>query len=187
MKPLTIGQVARKAGVGVETVRFYERQGLLQRPDRKASGYRLFGPAAVARLRFIRRAKELGFTLREINDLLDLRAGNTATRADVRRRAEQKVADLDTRIRDLQRMREALIGLIAACHGDGPAEECPILRAIDPPDDEAPADDGAWVSATDEGDHDHDETIQDQPKLRQLRGRREAAPGRRAVGRAVGG
>lgn len=148
MNPLTIGQVAKQAGVGVETVRFYERQGLLQEPARKASGYRLFGPAAVARLRFIRRAKQLGFTLREIQDLLDLRADGDATRADVRRRAEDKIADIGAKIRDLERMRDALAGVAAACHGDGPADDCPILAAIDRPEDDAPADDGADVPAT---------------------------------------
>src|SRR5262245_11414989 len=100
MKPLTIGEVARRAGVGVETVRFYEREGRLDEPARRASGYRQYGEDAVARLRFIRRAKELGFSLKEIAELLALRADPATTRADVRRRAETKVADIEAKVRD---------------------------------------------------------------------------------------
>jgi Hg(II)-responsive transcriptional regulator len=133
MGPLTIGQVARRTGVGVETVRFYERQGLLEEPAREASGYRQYPEDAVARLRFIRRAKELGFTLREIKDLLALRLDPGATRADVRKRAEAKIADIEARVRDLQRMREALLRLTAACAGHGPVSGCPILEALNRP------------------------------------------------------
>jgi Hg(II)-responsive transcriptional regulator len=133
MKPLTIGQIARRAEVGVETVRFYERQGLLAEPARKASGYRQYTEDVVARLRFIRRAKELGFSLKEIEDLLTLRVDPVATRADVRRQAEAKVADIEAKIRDLQRMRQALVKLIASCRGDGPMNGCPILEALDRP------------------------------------------------------
>src|SRR5947208_17062014 len=131
MEILTIGQVARQAGVGVETVRFYEREGLLEEPARRESGYRQYEEGAVFRLRFIRRAKELGFTLREIAELLALRDDPDASRADVRQRAEAKVADIEARIRDLQRMRDALSRLTAACHGEGPATDgCPILEAL---------------------------------------------------------
>lgn len=89
-KPLTIGHLARLAGVGVETVRFYERQGLLAEPERRQSGYRQYSDEVIQRLRFIRRAKELGFSLAEIRDLLSLRDDPAATAADVRRRAEAK-------------------------------------------------------------------------------------------------
>lgn len=130
MKAFTVGQVAKRAGVGVETVRFYERQGLLAEPQRMASGYRQYGDEAVAVLRFIRRAKELGFTLNEIKGLLALRLDGSATRPDVRTQAAAKVEGIEARIRDLQRMRDALSGLIAACHGDGPAAGCPILEAL---------------------------------------------------------
>src|SRR5262249_35673627 len=130
MKPLTIGQVARQAGVGVETVRFYEREGLLEQPARRESGYRQYEDGVVARLRFIRRAKELGFTLKEIRELLALRDDPDASRADVRQRAEDKVADIEARVRDLLRMRDALLRLTAACHGQGPADGCPILEAL---------------------------------------------------------
>lgn len=130
MAALSVGQVARRAGVGVETVRFYERQGLLAEPARKASGYRQYGDEAVAVLRFIRRAKLLGFTLKEIKGLLALRLDGGATRAAVRKQATAKVADIEAKIRDLRRMQAALAGLTAACHGDGPAAGCPILEAL---------------------------------------------------------
>jgi MerR family mercuric resistance operon transcriptional regulator len=122
MKPLTIGQVARLAGVGVETVRFYERRGLLEEPSRKASGYRQYTADVVSRLRFIRRAKELGFTLSEISELLALRLDPSATREDVRRRAETKMADIEAKIEDLRRMRNALEELSINCRGHGPAK-----------------------------------------------------------------
>ena len=105
MTALTVGQVAKRAGVGVETVRFYERKGLLDEPARRPSGYRQYDADTVAVLRFIRRAKELGFTLREIKGLLGLRLDAGATRADVRTQAAAKIADIDARLRDLQRMR----------------------------------------------------------------------------------
>lgn len=130
MKSLTIGQVARQAGVGVETVRFYERQGLLEEPQRRASGYRQFEQEAVAVLRFIRRAKELGFTLKEIKSLLELRLDTSATRNDVRQQAQAKVADMDAKIADLQRMRDVLQKLISKCHGGGSITGCPILEAL---------------------------------------------------------
>ncbi|MBA4066946.1 MAG: heavy metal-responsive transcriptional regulator [Isosphaera sp.] len=141
MKAFTVGQVARRAGVGVETVRFYERQGLLDEPERKASGYRQYGGGDVAVLRFIRRAKQLGFTLREIKALLALRLDGSATRSDVRAQAAAKLADIGAKIRDLQRMRDALSVLTAACHGDGPATGCPILEALDIPEDDGPGGD----------------------------------------------
>lgn len=131
MKPLTIGQVARRAGVGVETVRFYEREGLLEEPERRASGYRQYDEGVVARLGFIRRAKELGFTLKEVGDLLSLRLDPSASRADVKRRAETKITDIDERIRSLKRMRKLLAKLTAACSGHGTTDDCPILEAMD--------------------------------------------------------
>lgn len=129
-QPLTIGQVARQAGVGVETIRFYERQGLLKPPARRASGYRQYGPDAVEILRFTRRAKGLGFTLREIKGLLDLRINAAATRDEVRERAAAKIAEVEAKIADLQRIGDALRGLMRQCHGHGPATNCPILQAF---------------------------------------------------------
>ena len=133
MLTMTIGQVAREAGIGVETVRFYEREGLLERPARRLSGYRQFEPNAVARLRFIKQAQRLGFTLREIKELLALKLDPGATRAQVRERAVDKIADLDRRIADLRRMKKAIAPLIEACNGKGKLEGCPILAAIEKP------------------------------------------------------
>ncbi len=130
MKTLTIGRVAGQAGVGVETVRFYERQGLLEEPPRRQSGYREYGEDAVARLRFIRRAKQLGFTLREIKELLALRRDPSTPGADVKRRAEAKIADIEMKVRALQRMKKALMKLTAACSGHGTSSECPLLDAL---------------------------------------------------------
>ncbi|QDT52750.1 HTH-type transcriptional regulator HmrR [Caulifigura coniformis] len=128
---LTIGRLARAAGVGVETVRFYERQGLLAEPERRSSGYRNYGEAAIARLQFIRRAKELGFTLSEIKSLLELRRDPSSTAADVRRQARQKIEEIDEKVRSLQQIRAALMRLVDECHGHGPLSECPIVDAME--------------------------------------------------------
>ena len=131
MRALAIGQVARRAGVGIETVRFYERQGLIEEPERRASGYRQYGEETVGRLRFIRRAKELGFTLKEIKELLALRVDPSTTCADVKSRAEAKIEDVQERIQSLQRIKRALKKLASACSGRGPISKCPILDALD--------------------------------------------------------
>lgn len=130
MKGLTIGQVAKLAGVNVETVRYYERQGLIQQPPRPAAGIRKYPAETVAVLRFIRRGKELGFTLPEIAELLDLRRHEAVSCAEVRRRAEAKVADIKKRIAALARMRDALGTLVDACRERGHVGECPILEAL---------------------------------------------------------
>lgn len=130
MQTLSIGQIAKRANVGVETVRFYERQGLLDEPQRRVSGYRQYDDEAVAVLRFIRRAKQLGFTLKEIKGLLSLRLDRTATRADVRQQAQAKLADIEAKLADLQRMQQALAKLVTQCHGDGALVGCPILTAL---------------------------------------------------------
>lgn len=132
MKLLTIGQLAGRAGVGVETVRFYEREGLLDEPARRESGYRQYTENVVHRLRFIRRAKELGFTLNEIKELLSLRLDPSTTCADVKSRAEAKIKDVDEKLRTLQRMKRALARLTKSCAGRGPISECPILDSLGP-------------------------------------------------------
>lgn len=134
MESLTIGKVARRAGVGVETVRFYEREGLIEEPPRRESGYRQYPKETISRLRFIKRAKELGFTLKEIKELLALRIAPETTCEDIRRRAEAKIGDIEAKIRTLKRMKEALMKLTVACSGRRPVSECPILEAIE--DDE---------------------------------------------------
>ncbi len=130
MKPLTIGKVAGLAGVGVETVRFYERKKMIPKPPRSAAGYRQYPESTVQRLRFIRRAKGLGFSLKEIKELLTLRADPQATCSDVRQRAEQKLADIEQRMDDLEKMRAALQVLLKACSTNTTSTECPILQAI---------------------------------------------------------
>jgi Hg(II)-responsive transcriptional regulator len=133
MQTFTIGQVAREAGIGVETVRFYEREGLLEEPERRQSGYRQFQQEAIDRLRFIKQAQRLGFTLREVRELLSLKLDPRSTRSEIRERAVAKVADIDKRIAELKRMKKALAPLIEACDGRGTLEGCPILAAIEEP------------------------------------------------------
>ena len=127
---MKIGELARAAGVPIDTVRYYERQGLLPLPARTASGYRQYGHDAAARLRFVRRAKALGFTLEEIRELLGLSARREADMAGMKAAAMQKLADIDDKLAELQRMRAGLDSLIASCPGHGALEHCPILDAL---------------------------------------------------------
>ena len=125
----TIGRLAALAGVGIDTVRYYERSGLLSPAERSASGYRRYGDDELRQLRFIRRAQRLGFTLAEIQDLLAV-SRKSGVRA-VRAAARHKLADVQLRIAELTRVRDALAGLVEACPGHGSAADCPILRALD--------------------------------------------------------
>ncbi len=128
---MRIGEVAREAGVGVETVRFYEQRGLIGQPPKpRYGGYRDYPDAAVRRIRFVRRAQQLGFSLAEIVDLLELESGDDAGCVDVRRRAEAKFDEVAAKIGDLERIKGALEALIEACPGQGPARRCSILEAI---------------------------------------------------------
>lgn len=128
---MTIGELARRAGVAVPTVRYYERRGLLPAPRRTTSGYRAYAEDTLARLQFIRRAQELGFKLSEVGELLRLRLDPRTTAAAVKARADAKIADIDRRLLDLQRIRKALIHLTGQCRGGrGPAGECPLLEAL---------------------------------------------------------
>lgn len=129
-KTLSIGTVARRAGVRVDTVRFYERTGLLPKPERTDSGYRKYDEDTIRVLRFVRRAQELGFTLREVQSLLALSGRPHAPCAEVRETAAEKVADIDRRVSDLLAMREALAVLVDACPGTDGATFCPILDAL---------------------------------------------------------
>lgn len=128
MESISIGTLAKRAGVGIDTVRYYERAGLLTPNRRLASGYRRYTPLELARLRFIRRAQALGFTLNEVRDLLALSAKRDVAR--VKRSAQAKLEDVDRRIDALQKVREGLATLIAACPGHGRAADCPILQAL---------------------------------------------------------
>lgn len=129
VKPMTIGQVAKLAGVGVETIRFYEREGLLNKPKRKESGYRMFGPDVVSRIQFIKSVKELGFSLREIRELLFLRADSRGTAAEVKRRIDLKIDQIDRRISDLKKVRTAL-AQISRSAGKAPLTESPLLDVL---------------------------------------------------------
>jgi len=131
MDRLLMGEVARQGGVNLETIRYYERQGLLPKPLRTASGYRMFTADDVRRVRFIKRAQELGFSLREIKELLALRFEPDSSCADVRKRAETKLSDIDQKISDLKRMRKTLARLATACPGRGNLNGCPILESLD--------------------------------------------------------
>ncbi len=117
--------------MNLETVRFYERRGLLPRPPRSASGYRLFPAEAARRLRFIRRAQELGFSLKEVGELLSLRVSRRTTSAAIRARAEAKIADIQEKIRNLESMKKTLQKLTKVCDGCAPLAECPILDSLD--------------------------------------------------------
>lgn len=134
MESLTIGQLAQRAGVGVETIRFYEREGLISEPPRRPSGYRDYPLETVARIVFIRRAKDLGFTLREINELLELRVRPRHNCAQVKRSADSKIADIDGKIASLRRMRRALKDLTRACEEKTSTTECPILASLGKPE-----------------------------------------------------
>lgn len=133
MGSLTIGTLAKRAGVGVETVRFYERRGLVRRPIRPRTGYRSYPEDAVARIRFILNAQALGFTLQEIIGLLALRVTAGTSCAAVRARAAAKLADVKQRMADLERIRVALEKLVAACPGRGALASCTILEILDSP------------------------------------------------------
>jgi Hg(II)-responsive transcriptional regulator len=124
-------EVAKEAGVNVQTLKYYERRGLLQEPKRRASGYREYGTDAVARVRFIKRAQELGFTLAEIAELLTLREHAERTRPEARALAATKITTIDRKVGQLLAMREALSRLVEACQCDGGALECPICEALE--------------------------------------------------------
>lgn len=135
---VTIGVLARLTDVGVETLRFYEREGLLAQPHRPSRGYRHYPPEAVAQVRFIRRAKALGFTLEEIRELLALRAQPGVACGAVREQALAKVADIDRKLQELGQLREAVAALAQACRGDMPMRQCSILEALDEPSTDPP-------------------------------------------------
>ncbi len=130
---VNIGQLARQAGVPIDTVRYYERQGLLATAQRSAGGYRVFSDTDLTRLRFIRRAKALGFTLEEIGELLRLSDHRGQDMAQVRETAVHRLQDIQQRIAELQRVHAALEQLVEACPGHGDLDRCPILGALAEP------------------------------------------------------
>ncbi len=126
---MKVGEVASRAGVNLQTIRYYEREGLLPSPPRLASGYRIFPDTAALRVRFIKRAQELGFSLTEIRELLAL-SGKGGVH-QVRARTRAKIADIEEKMRTLQAMKDALTTLVGRCPGCGPLSECPILDALE--------------------------------------------------------
>lgn len=134
---MKIGEVAERGRVNLQTIRYYEREGLLPQPPRLPSGYRVYAQPTVRRVRFIKRAQELGFTLAEIRDLLSLRIDHDRDRSEVRAIAAAKVADIEEKIRTLSSMKESLVRLTEHCSGHGPASECPILENLD-------SEEGVW-------------------------------------------
>lgn len=128
MKELTIGKLAGAAGVGVETIRFYERKGLIKRPPKREAGFRRYPLEDVARVRFIKRAQELGFTLREVKEVLSLQSGRRFTGSEVKRRAERKIEEISRKMADLARMKDSLEKLGRACgEGEQAVRECRIF------------------------------------------------------------
>ena len=136
---MRIGKVAEKAGVGVETIRFYERKGLIEQPRKPVDGgYRSYSPETVIRVRFVREAQCLGFSLKEIEELLLLRADPATECADVRERARAKLDEVNAKIARLTAIQGALEDLIQSCRGDGAAASgCPILDALEPAEKES--------------------------------------------------
>ncbi len=134
---LTIGQVADAAEVNIQTIRYYERRGLFPMPRRTPAGYRQYADDAVARVRFIKHAQQLGFSLREIEELLGLRVRHGAACDTVERKTRQKIEVVHQRIRDLQRMKRTLERLAAACMARRPTDDCPILEVLEDHDDTA--------------------------------------------------
>jgi MerR family mercuric resistance operon transcriptional regulator len=131
MKQFTRGQLAALSGVKLETIRYYEKRGILPVPARSRSNYRLYSEDSAKRLQFIKRAQQLGFTLEEIKELFDLRATRGAGCSDVRRRAMAKIADIESKISSLQAIHAALGKLVNQCSGRGPLSKCPILDAME--------------------------------------------------------
>jgi Hg(II)-responsive transcriptional regulator len=129
MKMMTIGKTAQEAGVSIETVRFYERRGLIERPP-KGKGYRVYSPEQVTRIRFIKEAQQLGFSLREISDLLELRADPAADCSEVREQAVTKLDEVRRKIEQLRDISAALETLIASCPGQGALRACSIMDAL---------------------------------------------------------
>ncbi|MBW2096875.1 MAG: MerR family transcriptional regulator [Deltaproteobacteria bacterium] len=131
METLTTGQLARKAKVNLETIRYYERRGLIVKPPRNESGYRQYSPEDLLRFRFISRAKALGFSLKEIIELLSLRRDPGMTCNDVKERVEAKIVQVERKIETLEIIRAALSGMVKKCTGKGPAGHCPFLQELE--------------------------------------------------------
>jgi MerR family copper efflux transcriptional regulator len=131
MKPLKSGELAKQANVNPETLRYYEREGLLSTPQRTENGYRLYSETDVRQVRFIKRAQELGFSLKEIRELLALRLDASQSASEVKQLAQQKIVEIEDKIQSLQAMKATLNDLAQACSGEGSVDHCPILNCLD--------------------------------------------------------
>jgi len=128
---MSIGKIAKKSGLEISTIRYYEQKGLIPSPIRSPSGYRKFKPETISRLRFIVRAKDLGFTLSEIAEILALKNPlNSNTCVAVKHKMEEKANEIESKIQDLRLLKEALLKLAVSCNGSYPMDECPILDAL---------------------------------------------------------
>lgn len=126
-----IGEVARRADVNKETVRYYEKRELIPKPDRRRSGYRIFTQRHIDQIKFIKRAQQLGFTLSEIKELLELRMDEETSCSEIKEEARQKYQDVTQKIKDLRQIQETLVDLIDSCSEGGPIGNCPILKALE--------------------------------------------------------
>lgn len=131
MSPLKSGTLAKRANVNPETLRYYEREGLLPEPERSEAGYRLYADEDVKRVRFIKRAQELGFSLKEIKELLALKLDASQSASQVKKLAELKIQDIEAKIQSLRAMKSILSELTEACSGKGSVDHCPILSCLD--------------------------------------------------------
>lgn len=132
---LTIGKVAKCANVNLETIRYYERIGLLPETERSESGYRQYSKDMVQKIKFIKHAQKLGFSLKEIQELLRLKVDPQVSCGDIKQKAEDKISDVEKKIRSLKSIKNVLLELTQACSGVGPIKECPILDALEQVDD----------------------------------------------------
>ena len=130
-KSLTIGQIAKETGIGIETIRYYEQLKLMPQPKRRPSGYRQYCQNCVRRLKFIRNAKELGFSLKEISSFLSLRIKSKSRCADIKKRTDHKISEIDDKIKKFQEIKRSLQRLSNKCvKGQASVSECPILEEI---------------------------------------------------------
>jgi MerR family mercuric resistance operon transcriptional regulator len=130
MKTLTTSQLAQAAGVNLETVRYYERRGLIPEPPRRSSGYRQYSEDYIGRIRSIKRAQDLGFSLDEVAELFALRVDPETACDQVKQQAEWKITEVRTKIGILQQIEQTLVDLVAACDKREPTGDCPILEAL---------------------------------------------------------
>jgi len=131
MEMITIGKLAKRVDLNIETIRYYERRGLIPKPRRRESGYREYSDETTKRILFIKHAKDLGFSLKEINELLSLKLAPGTSCSEVRKKAEIKIEDIEGKIKTLRKMKKALLKLTTICSGSGPVSECPILEALE--------------------------------------------------------